>query len=364
MIIGILLACSFTLSVILTPLAGALAIRFGIVDRPDNVRKKHQRITPYFGGVAIYLGFIIVLCSAALATWFGLKGFRYFLLPGPINFRFLLWFCVGATIIVCLGILDDAKDLNFRIKFVVQLLVAIGIVYAGNLELTIINLPFYGEFEFGDFGFMFSVIWIVGVSNSINLMDGLDGLAGGISFIVLSTISFLAIQNNDMFALLISITLQGSVLGFLVYNYPPARIFMGDAGALVIGYVLSVISLTGFKSATFVSFLLPVMILAIPIFDTFFAIIRRTLNGAGWGNADSSHLHHQLKKRTSEKRAVQLIYGLTFAFALTSIIYNINSMGGLIFLFVDLILFGVVAYRIDLVGFKTKDTSALHRMKR
>lgn len=177
---------------------------------------------------------------------------------------------VGGLIIVILGIIDDIIELAPRYKLLGQIAAALCVTVWGHISIGFINIPFYGQLEFGVFGIPISILWIVAIINALNLIDGLDGLAGGVSFIALMTIAGMAILLKDTFVAPIAFVLAAAVLGFLIFNFPPASIFMGDTGAQFLGYMIAVLSLMGFKNVTFISLLVPIIILGVPLSDTFF----------------------------------------------------------------------------------------------
>ena len=288
MILLTLVLC-FLISVSITPLVKKLAIAIGAIDKPDP-RKVHQKIMPRLGGLAIYISFIIG-----------------FLALGLLN-RETLPIIIGCTIIILTGILDDKFTLSAKVKLLGQIVAAIVVVMNG-VVIEYINLPFGGMLEFGIFSIPITILWIVGITNAVNLIDGLDGLAAGVSSIALITISGMAFLKGDYFTFSLGIILLGSTLGFLVHNFYPAKIFMGDTGALFLGYMISILSLLGFKNVTMLSLVVPIIILGVPISDTFFAIIRRFLNKSPISAPDKSHLHHcLLRSGFSHRQTVLLIY--------------------------------------------------------
>jgi UDP-GlcNAc:undecaprenyl-phosphate GlcNAc-1-phosphate transferase len=236
-----------------------LAFKLGATDSP-NKRKVHVKIMPRLGGLAIYISFLLGL---------------FILQPDSPYHAAII---AGGVIILATGILDDLYQLSAKIKFVLQIISALIVVMWGGVEVEFINLPFNGYLEFGIFSVPITVLWIVGVTNAINLIDGLDGLAAGVSSIAFITISGMAIVMGNGYVVAMGTILLASTLGFLIYNFHPAKIFMGDTGALFLGYMISVLALLGFKNVTIISFVVPIIILGVPISDTFFAIIRRIYN--------------------------------------------------------------------------------------
>jgi len=259
---------------IITPLVKRLAIKSGVVDQPDK-RKIHDKVMPRMGGLAIFIG---VLTGS---------------LAGGLYENRITAITLGAFMIVILGIVDDKHNLSARIKFIVQILVACIIVSTG-LKMEFLSIPFWDlRFDLGWLAYPLTILWIVGITNAINLIDGLDGLAAGISVIGLSTIAVMAFSADKILIFSLSLVVIGSTIGFLFYNFHPAKIFMGDTGSLFLGYVISVLSLLGlYKSVTLFSVVIPIIILGVPIFDTTFAIIRRILNKQPISAPDKSHIHH------------------------------------------------------------------------
>ncbi|SDM54836.1 glycosyltransferase family 4 protein [Sediminibacillus halophilus] len=303
-----LLLC-FIISVAITPLVKRLAIRIGAVDQP-NYRKIHSKLMPRLGGLAIFISFLI--------------GFYLF---DPVS-KYDWPILVGAILITTIGFLDDLFELSAKVKFAVQL-VAAGIVVFNGVQITFINLPFGETLQFGYMSIPITIIWIVGITNAINLIDGLDGLSAGVSSIALITISGLAISLGDSFVALMGLMLLGSTLGFLVYNFHPAKIFMGDTGALFLGYMIGVFSVLGFKNVTLFSLIVPIIILGVPILDTFFAIVRRIIQNKPLSAPDKLHLHHcLLKLGFGHKQTVILIYAMSGLFSIAAIIFTKSTVWG------------------------------------
>ena len=331
MILLTLVLC-FLLSVAITPLVKKVAIAIGAIDKPDP-RKVHQKIMPRLGGLAIYISFIIG-----------------FLALGLMN-RETLPIILGCTIIIITGILDDKYTLSAKVKLIGQIVAAIVVVMNG-VVIEFINLPFGGMIEFGIFSIPITILWIVGITNAVNLIDGLDGLAAGVSSIALITISGMALLKGDLFTSSLGIILLGSTLGFLVHNFYPAKIFMGDTGALFLGYMISVLSLLGFKNVTMLSLIIPIIILGVPISDTFFAIIRRFLNKSPISAPDKSHLHHcLLRSGFSHRQTVLLIYAMAAMFSLTAFIFSQATIrGALLVIIVMLVVIELFVEKVGLVG--------------
>ncbi len=311
-IIGFIAA--LLLSVILTPFVIRLAHLVGAVDAP-NARKVHTRIMPRLGGLAIYLAFVGGFL--ALSPAFGL-------IDTGLKANAAWGILIGGTIIVLTGVLDDRFELSPKFKLLGILAAAI-VVVSFDMKVEFINIPFLGAgHSFGEWlSIPITIFWIVGVTNAINLIDGLDGLAAGVSAISIGTILVLAVMMGNVTVIILCAVLLGSILGFLFFNFHPAKIFMGDSGALFLGFSIATLSILGFKQATLVSFVVPLLIIAIPFSDTIFAIIRRKLNNKPWNAADKNHLHHcLLELGLSHRNTVLLIYGLSGVFGLLAILLS------------------------------------------
>lgn len=311
-------------SITVTPLIKNVAVKLGVIDRPNN-RKVHEKMTPRLGGLAIFISFMLGILAA---------------LPSSPLIQPIL---SGAFIIVLVGILDDFFELKAIWKLLGQT-VATCIVIFGGVYIEFINLPFGHVLQLGIFGVPLTFFWIIFITNAINLIDGLDGLAAGVSTIVLTTISIIAFMDGNMFIAVFSLLLSGSTLGFLVHNFHPAKIFMGDTGSLFLGYMISVISILGFKSITLFTLLVPIVILGVPLSDTIFAIIRRLVNKKPLSEPDKFHMHHcLLHLGFSHKRTVLLLYGLSTFFAICALLLTKSSLLG------SLVIMVIVIMTIELI---------------
>lgn len=311
----------FISSVLLTPVVKNFAIKIGATDKP-NQRKVHQKVMPRLGGLAIYISFLI--------------GFLVLQPTSP----YLVPILLGSFIIIVTGFLDDLYELSAKWKLLGQIAAASVVIY-GGVQVNFVNLPFDGILYLGWFGIPLTLLWIVGITNAINLIDGLDGLAAGVSSIVLITLTGIAFMMGNTFAVAMGVILLGSTLGFLIYNFNPAKIFMGDTGALFLGFMISVISLLGFKNVTLFSLLIPVIILGVPISDTLFAIIRRVVNKKPLSAPDKSHLHHcLLRLGYSHKQTVLLIYLMSSLFGLAAVVLTQSTLWGA-FIIITLLLIGL-----------------------
>lgn len=343
MIYYTLIVC-FVLSIFLTPLIKKFAFFIGATDKP-NKRKVHHSIMPRLGGLAIFISFIAGM-----------------LMLKPVNPSSIA-IMAGSVIIVLTGVLDDVFELPAKYKLAGQLAAAGTVVFWGDLQVVFINLPFGGQLEFGLLSIPFTILWIVGITNAINLIDGLDGLAAGVSSIALITISGMAIIQGNLYVVTVGAIVLASTVGFLFYNFHPASIFMGDTGALFLGFIISVLSLLGYKNVTFISFIIPVLILGVPITDTIFAILRRIINKQPLSAPDKSHLHHcMLRMGFSHRQTVLLIYAMAAFFGLVAVIYSQARIGGAFFLIGLLVL--VLELTAEKIGLMGKDFHPLLKIMR
>lgn len=309
---GIGFAAALLIALLMTPLVKAFAFKVGAVDAPNH-RKVHSRIMPRLGGLAIFIAFIgaYFIVSPAIDS-----------LKGDVVFGLL----VGGAIVVLVGALDDRFDLSPKLKLLGQVIAAGVVVYSG-VVIDLVNVPFGdGTITLTWLAYPLTIFWIVGVTNAINLIDGLDGLSAGVSGIATCTILVLALMMGNTTVVLLCVVLLGSIAGFLVYNFHPAKIFMGDSGALFLGFSLATLSVLGFKQATVVSLLVPIMILGVPLSDTFFAIMRRWVNHLPISVADKNHLHHcLLQMGFSHRTTVLIIYGIAFVFGSSAVLLSYMS---------------------------------------
>ena len=300
---------TFTFTAIIMPVTIKIAEHIGAIDVPRDGRRIHNKPIPKLGGLGIFLGFLF--------------GYMLFGVQS-VEMNSIL---IASFIIILYGIIDDIKTLNARYELIGQLLAALTIIFYGQILLTEISV-FGSVIEFGILSYPITLFFILGCINVIRLIDGLDGLSSGISSIFFLTTGIIAFFQGRVETLEITIAfiMLGSVLGFLVHNFYPAKLFAGEAGSAFMGFMIAVISLLGYKTTFVTSLLVPILILAVPIIDTLFAIIRRKLRGRPIFEADKEHLHHQFLKIThSQRRTVLVIYAINILFSITSILYVLND---------------------------------------
>ena len=322
------------ISLILVPFVAKLAIKIGAVDKP-NERKVHTKIMPRMGGLAIYLSFFAVLFLSHEMT---------------MQHIGLL---IGGTVLVLVGIIDDKTDMPAKIKLLGQIFAACIVVAAGVRVEFMTNFILGGVFPLYIFSVPFTVLWIVAITNAVNLIDGLDGLAAGTSIIAAATMAISGYATGQTEMASMALILIGASLGFLKYNFHPAKIFMGDTGSMFLGYNLSVLAIMGFtKSFTVLSLVTPILVLAIPILDTLFAIIRRKMNNKPIFKPDKNHLHHcLLNYGFSHRNTVLIIYAVSAVLALCGLIMTyLNPAQGMCLLVVISVIIIYGAMKLGVIG--------------
>ena len=310
--VGIAVAAAFVISFAATPIVKSFANRVGAIDVPKDSRRMHTHPIPRLGGLAIFLGFLLSVVLFADIS------------------REVQGILLGSVVIVIVGVIDDIVPLPALVKFVVQILAALIAVYHDVVINIITNPVFWGATDyliFGYFSVPVTVLWIVAITNSVNLIDGLDGLAAGVSAISSFTMMIIAIVVADANVAVIMAALAGSCLGFLPYNRNPAKIFMGDTGALLLGYVLATVSIIGlFKLYAVISFVIPFLVVGLPLFDTVFAFLRRILSGRSPMSADRGHFHHRLiDMGFNQKQAVAIAYAISGILGLCAVVIATNG---------------------------------------
>ena len=299
-------------ALISTPVVRSLAFRIGAVDVPKDGRRMHDHPIPRMGGLAIFFGFLLSVLV---------------FLPLSLQLRSML---LGAVVIVILGIFDDIYALSAKLKFVVQIIAALMAVLGGNQITVLSNINVFSSepyWELGWLSYPISVLWIVAITNAVNLIDGLDGLACGVSTISSMTLLVIALIVSEPDVAVLTAALAGACIGFLPYNLNPAKIFMGDTGSTFLGFVLATVSIQGLlKFYTIISFAVPFLMLALPIFDTCFAILRRVSKGQSPMAPDRGHIHHRLiDMGFSQKQAVAVLYVISAILGLSAVVLTTNG---------------------------------------
>ena len=303
-----------------TPIVRKLAFKVGAIDVPKDERRMHKKPIALMGGAAIITGFIISLAFNLITT-------KNLIAPGK-EFIGLL---TGIAIITVMGLIDDRKVLGSKTKLAFQLAAAVSVVLISDTRISVVTNPVVasGTSELRVYiSYPLTIIWLVGITNAINLIDGLDGLVAGVSSISSLSLFFVSILSVDLepviaiYTAVITAALAGSTLGFLPFNFNPAKIFMGETGSAFLGFTLGVISIQGtLKSYTAISIAIPLLVLGLPLFDTLFAIIRRILTGKPIMQADRGHLHHKLiDMGLSQRQSVVIMYTASGALGLCAIV--------------------------------------------
>lgn len=301
------IAVGFAVSFASTPIVKTFAQKVGAIDVPKDARRVHDHPIPRMGGLAIFLGFILSVVLFADIT------------------RQVRGILLGAVLIVACGAIDDIISLRAWVKLIVQIVAAVVAVAHGVVIEVLMNPNIFSENEaliLGVLAVPVTVLWIVGITNSVNLIDGLDGLAVGVSTISSVTMFVVALLVAEGNVAVILAALMGACVGFMPYNLNPAKIFMGDTGALLLGYVLSTVSVVGmFKFYAIVTFIVPILALALPLFDTTCAFFRRLIHGQSPMHPDRGHLHHRLiDMGLSQKQAVAILYSISAILGLCAVV--------------------------------------------
>ncbi|GHU49934.1 undecaprenyl-phosphate alpha-N-acetylglucosaminyl 1-phosphate transferase [Clostridia bacterium] len=321
LVIAISFILAFIVAFVTTPMAIKLAPRIGALDVPKDERRVHTKAMPRFGGLGIFFGIIV---SALLAAFVLIPLMSPEFQDGRITK--LAGILVGGVLMYVVGAVDDLKGMPAKLKFACQVVCA-AVVWGFGARITFFsNFDGGQSYYLGDvLSFISTILWIVGITNTINLIDGLDGLAAGVAAIASVSITYTAFISEYMFtATIIMISVAGGALGFLPFNFHPARTFMGDGGSLFLGFMLASVSIIGpMKSATVIALIVPVLVLGVPIFDTCFAILRRLYTGRPIMEADKGHLHHRLMAAgMGQKRSVLTLYGISGIMGVAAILFS------------------------------------------
>lgn len=295
------------ISYLVTPFVKWFANKIGAIDVPKDERRVHKVPIPRLGGLAIYISTIISI-----------------LIFVKYIDKSIIGIIVGGTIIVITGVIDDIKPLSAKTKFLAQILAACVLILV-DVKIDFVSNPFDevdGLTKLGNMSIPVTIFWVIGITNTVNLIDGLDGLAAGVASISAMSLLFVAALNGFFSVAIIAAILAGSAFGFLPHNFNPAKIFMGDTGALFLGYMLSVIAIKGvMKSVAAIGIAVPILVLGIPIFDTTFAIFRRLINKKPIWKADKGHLHHRLlAKGLTQRQTVLVLYLISICLGISAIL--------------------------------------------
>lgn len=327
-------AVALIVSFALMPAVIFLARRTGALDAP-NARKVHKKPIPRIGGLGIYAGFMAAIIFVAIKF-----GFDDEMLKETIGL------VVSGSLIVMLGLADDYKNLPAKIKLAGQICAAAVLVMLFDVRIDFVTDPFGDYLYLDSVAIPATMFWLVGLTNTVNLIDGLDGLAAGVAAIASFTIMLVALEQNFILVAVLTAALAGAAVGFLKYNFNPAQIFMGDTGSMFLGFMLAGISVTGaVKSVATIALIVPIFALGLPILDTTFAIVRRIRGGVPIFKPDKGHLHHRLLSvGFTQRQAVLLMYVISALFGLSAIALTAVScqIAALILLFVvAAIIYGV-----------------------
>lgn len=323
------------ISLFSTPLVKKLAFKVGAVDVPKDDRRVHNEPMPSIGGLAIFISVVLVI-----------------LIFLPID-KSILSILMGGTVIVMGGIVDDLREIRPRTKFAVQILAGLILIY-GGVKVDFITNPFARNSSLIYLNWLsipITLFWVVGITNTLNFIDGLDGLSAGVAMISSLSLMIVAGKFGYTNIIILSAAVAGACLGFLPFNFNPAKIFMGDTGALFLGFMLAAISIEGvMKSVATIAVAAPILILGVPIFDTTFAIFRRLLNGQSVAAADKGHLHHRLlDKGFSQKKSVLILYSISAIFGIFAILVSKANSKQAVYLAVGMFVIAIlIAIKIGL----------------
>ena len=331
------LALAAAVSFASTPLVKALSVKVGAVDVPKDGRRMHDHPIPRMGGLAIFFGFVAAMLL---------------MVPLDTERKGML---LGAVIIVVLGIFDDIYALPAKPKFLVQIAAALIAVLAGNRIEVLSNPNIFSPnpyWELGVLSIPVTVIWIVAITNAVNLIDGLDGLACGVSTISAATMLVIALRVEEWNVAVMMAALVGACIGFLPYNFNPAKIFMGDTGSTFLGFIMATMSVEGmFKQYTIISFVVPFLMLGLPIFDVCFAVVRRVSHGQSPMKPDRGHVHHRLiDMGFSQKQAVGVLYVISAILGLSAVVLTAGGAEKAMIFLLAMAAAAVIAWKVFLTG--------------
>jgi len=328
LLLGLAFATAFIFTMLFVPVSKLIAEKLGAIDIPKDDRRMHKNPTPRLGGLAMFFGFLVsVLCFCGMT-------------------RELLGLLCGIVILVVLGIIDDSRGLGAIFKFCIQAVAALIVIFVGDIKILIFTNPnLFAQSSVLVLNDWISIpatlIWILAITNAVNFIDGLDGLAAGVSSIAAVSLVFISNLVGQPVIALIAIAIAGACFGFLPFNFNPAKMFMGDTGSTFLGFTLAVLSIQGgFKSYAAISFAAPMLILALPLFDTVFAILRRVLTGKSPMTADRGHIHHRLVDMGfSQKQTVFILYALSGVLGITAVVLAESGAARALILLICVLIF-------------------------
>jgi len=303
-------------SLLLTPIVRRVCERFGLVDEPRDERRVHTKAVPRLGGIAVFASMLIALAALPLVDNLVTRTLL-------TNKQLLLIMLVPAALVFLFGIYDDVRGADARLKFVAQGLAGTLFFILGG-RITALSVPFVGSIELPlILSFVVTIFWIIAITNAFNLIDGMDGLASGAALFASFALLVVSLVNGHQFETIVAIALSGALIGFLRYNFNPALIFLGDSGALFIGFTLAAISVEGAqKASTAVAVTIPLLAFGLPVVDTGFSIARRFVSGKPLFGGDREHIHHMLLARGwSQRRVVLVLYGVCATFGLLALVF-------------------------------------------
>lgn len=322
-------ASAFAITLVMTPAAKWLSFKLGAIDYPKD-RGVHTKPMPRMGGIAIVTGFLVTI----LMVYHFDKSMSITQFSG---------FIIGAVIIAVLGMIDDVKNLPAKLKFSVQIIAALIVIFSGT-QIHVVLWPVTTTLQ--KFSIPITLLWIVGVTNAVNLIDGLDGLAAGVSSIAALSLMVLCIMTGSTTAVVLTAALAGACLGFLPRNFNPAEIFMGDTGSTFLGFVLAVTSILGvFKGYAILALCVSVLCVGLPVFDTIFAMLRRAAKHQSIMQPDRGHLHHRLLDRGfTQKQAVLILYAISLFFGLLAIFISLKDSRIIVVMLLMVIVLSFIIY--------------------
>lgn len=327
------LVIAAVVSFAVTPLVKILSVKWGAIDVPKDDRRMHDHPIPRMGGLAIFLGFLIA---------------TLLLVPLDTPRKGML---LGAVVIVILGVFDDKYALPARLKFVVQIAAALIAALAGNRITVLSNPNIFSDnpvWVLGWLSWPVTILWIVAVTNAVNLIDGLDGLACGVSSISSLSMLVIALLVSETDVAVVMAALAGACIGFLPFNFHPAKIFMGDTGATFLGYIMATMSVQGmFKMYNLISFIVPFLVLGLPIFDVTFAVFRRIAHGQSPMTPDRGHIHHRLiDMGFSQKQAVGVLYLVSAILGLSAVVLTVTKVSRVVVFLIAVGIAALVAWQV------------------